>query len=366
MSKELVSALVQLGAERGIDRDSVLRAAEEAYAAALNRRHASSDIYVRLDPDSGSMRVFRARKVVEEVLVPGAEWTLGEAQSVKPDAVLGDLVETEEMDGEIGRIVAAQARQTLQARLVQIQRDQVMRSFAERQGEILTGVVMRVDRRNLVLDVGRAEAYLPSTELSPLDTFRIGENVKSLLLEVRTTVRGPEILLTRSHKNFVKKLFELEVPEIGTGLVEISAIAREPGHRSKVIVTAHQVGLDPVGTVVGQRGARVQAVVEELGGEKVDIIAFSDDPAEMIARALSPAPVLSVRVDETAKAATVTVPEHALSLAIGREGQNARLAARLTGYRIDIASDGTTAVPSSVSTAAPGAQDETAAVEGEA
>jgi len=236
--------------------------------------------------------------------------------------------------------VAAQARQTLQARLVQIQREQVMRSFAEREGEILTGVVMRVDRRNLVLDVGRAEAYLPSTELSPLDTFRIGENVKALLLEVRTTVRGPEILLTRSHKNFVKKLFELEVPELASGLVEITAIAREAGHRAKVIVNGHQVGLDPVGTVVGQRGARVQAVVEELGGEKIDIIAFTDDPAEMIGRALSPAPVVSVVVDENAKSAVVTVPEHALSLAIGREGQNARLAARLTGYRIDIASDG--------------------------
>jgi len=342
MSKELVGALVQLGAERGIDRESVLQAAEEAYAAALNRRHGAADIHVRLHPDTGSMRVFRARHVVEEISVPGAEWTLAEARATHPEAAVGELIETEEMSPEVGRIVAAQARQTLQARLVQIQREQVMRSFAERKGEILTGIVMRVDRRNLVLDLGRAEAYLPSTELSPLDTFRIGENVKALLLEVRTTVRGPEILLTRSHKSFVKKLFELEVPELGSGLVEITSIAREPGHRSKVIVSEHQVGLDPVGTVVGQRGARVQAVIEELGGEKVDIIAFTDDPAEMISRALSPAPIASVVVDESAKSAVVTVPEHALSLAIGREGQNARLAARLTGYRIDIASDGST------------------------
>lgn len=361
MSKELVGALVQLGAERGIDRESVLQAAEEAYAVALNRRHNSADIHVRLDPETGSMRVFRARRVVEGVVVPGAEWTVAEAQAEHPEAAVGALIETEEMNGDMGRIVAAQARQTLQARLVQIQRDQVMRSFAEREGEILTGVVMRVDRRNLVLDVGRAEAYLPSTELSPLDTFRIGENVKALLLEVRTTVRGPEILLTRSHKNFVKKLFELEVPEIGTNLVEISSIAREPGHRSKVIVTAHQVGLDPVGTVVGQRGARVQAVVEELGGEKVDIIAFADDPGEMIGRALSPAPVISVVVDEVARAAVVTVPEHALSLAIGREGQNARLAARLTGYRIDIASDGSGTSPTAELSVG-----EAVAVEGEA
>lgn len=202
MSKELVSALIQLGAERGIDRAAVLQAAEESYAVALNRRHTSSDIHVRLDPESGAMRVFRARRVVEEVLVPGAEWTPEEAQAAKPGAVAGDLIELEEMDGDMGRIVAAQARQALQQRLIQIQRDLIMESFAERAGEILTGVVMRVDRRNLVLDVGKAEAYLPATEQSQLDTFRIGENVKALLLEVRTTVRGPEILLTRTHKNF--------------------------------------------------------------------------------------------------------------------------------------------------------------------
>jgi transcription termination/antitermination protein NusA len=341
VSKELVSALIQLGAERGIDRAAVLLAAEESYAVALNRRHASSDIHVRLDPESGAMRVFRARRVVEEVLVPGAEWTPEEAQATKPGAVAGDLIELEEMDGDMGRIVAAQARQALQQRLIQIQRDLIMQSFAERAGEILTGVVMRVDRRNLVLDVGKAEAYLPATEQSQLDTFRIGENVKALLLEVRTTVRGPEILLTRTHKNFVKKLFELEVPELTAGTVEITSIAREPGSRTKIVVATKQVGLDPVGAVVGQRGARVQAVVEDLGGEKIDIIAYTDDAAEAIGRALSPAPVVSVTVDEAAKSATVVVPERALSLAIGAGGQNARLAARLTGFRIDIASDGT-------------------------
>ena len=340
MSKELVGALIQLGAERGIDRTAVLRAAEESYAIALNRRHATADIHVRLDPESGAMRVFRARRVVEEVLVPGAEWTLAEARLAKPDAAVGDLIELEELDAEIGRIVAAQARQALQQRLIQIQRDLIMQSFAERAGEILTGVVMRIDRRNLVLDVGRAEAHLPATEQSQLDTFRIGENVKALLLEVRTTVRGPEILLTRTHKNFVKKLFELEVPELAAGTVEIASIAREPGSRTKIVVASKMVGLDPVGAVVGQRGSRVQAVVEDLGGEKIDIIAHTDDPAEAIGRALSPATVVSVSVDETSKSAKVVVPERSLSLAIGAGGQNARLAARLTGFRIDIASDG--------------------------
>jgi N utilization substance protein A len=340
MSKELIGALVQLGAERGIDKESVLLAAEEAYAAALNRRHASGDIHVRLDPETGAMRVFRAHRVVEEVLDPRGEWDLQTAHDTKPDAAIGELIETEQMSPELGRIVAAQARQVLQARLIQIQRDAVMRSFAEREGEIVTGQVSRVDRRNLVLDLQKAEAYLPATEQSTLDTFRIGENVKALLLEVRQTIRGPEIHLTRTHKNFVKRLFEIEVPELLDGTVEMTAIAREPGNRTKIVVAAKQPGIDPVGAVVGQRGARVQAVVEDLGGEKIDIIAHTDDPAEMIGRALSPAPVVSVTVDEDSKSARVVVPERALSLAIGVGGQNARLAARLTGYRIDIASDG--------------------------
>lgn len=339
MSKELVNALVQLGAERGIDRESVLLAAEEAYAAALNRKHGCADIHVLLDPESGAMRVFRARRVVEEVLQPGAEWSLDEARAKKGDAAVGDLIETEELSPEIGRIVAAQARQTLQARLIQIQRDSVMRSFAERAGEIVTGVVARADRRNLVLDLGKAEGYLPATEQSALDTFRIGENVRALLLEVRSTVRGPEIMLSRTHKDFVRKLFEIEVPELGDGSVEIASIARDPGSRTKITVSSRLPGLDPVGAVVGQRGSRVQAIVEELGGEKIDIIGHVDDPAEMIARALSPAPVSSVSIDESARTARIIVPERSLSLAIGREGQNARLAARLTGYRIDIASD---------------------------
>ena len=339
MSKELISALIQLGAERGIDRDAVLQAAEESYAAALNRKHSSGDIHVQLNSDSGEMRVFRGRRVVEEVFNTGAEWSLAEAHAVDPSAVVGSLVETEQLSPEVGRIVAAQARQVLQARLVQIQRDTIMNSFMERAGEVVTGQVVRVDRRNLVLDLQKAEAYLPATEQSPLDTFRIGENVKALLLEVRQTVRGPEIQLTRTHKNFVKKLFEIEVPELLDGTVEITGIAREPGNRTKLMVASRQPGLDPVGAVIGQRGARVQAIVEDLGGEKIDIIAHTDDPAEMIGRALAPAPVLSVTVDEASTSAVVVVPERALSLAIGAGGQNARLAARLTGYRIDIKSD---------------------------
>ena len=317
----------------------LFRSAEEAYGAALNRKHASSDIHVRLDPESGAMRVFRARRVVDEVLQQGAEWTVDDARRTKADAAVGDLVETEELSPEIGRIVAAQARQTLQARLVQIQRDSVMRSFAEKAGGIVTGVVARADRRNLVLDLGKAEGYLPATEQSLLDTFRIGENVRALLLEVRTTVRGPEIMLSRTHKDFVRRLFEIEAPEIGEGSVEIVGLARDPGSRTKVTVRSRVPGLDAVGAVIGQRGSRVQAIVEELGGEKIDIIEHVDDAAEMIGRALSPAPVSSVMIDEATKTARIIVPERALSLAIGREGQNARLAARLTGYRIDIASD---------------------------
>jgi N utilization substance protein A len=211
------------------------------------------------------------------------------------------------------------------------------------EGEIITGVVSRVEPRAIILDVGRepnrVDAILATTEQSAMEHYRIGQHVKAYVLEVRRTTKGPQILVSRTHKGFLRRLFELEVPEIHAGTVEIRAIAREAGSRSKVAVASRQEGLDPVGATVGQRGARVQAVVAELGGEKIDIIPWSDDPAQLVANALSPAQVVGVRIDEEARIANVTVPERMLSLAIGREGQNARLAAKMTGWRIDIRSD---------------------------
>ena len=239
-----------------------------------------------------------------------------------------------------GRIGAQTAKQIVLQRIREVERDQVFDQFASREGELMTGTVNRVEPRAIILDVGKnVEAILATTEQSTLEHYRIGQNVKAFVLEVRRSTKGPQIFVSRTHKGFLKRLFELEVPEIHNGTVEIKAIAREAGSRSKVAVASRQEGLDPVGATVGQRGARVQAVVAELSGEKIDVIPWSDDPAVFVANALSPAQVISVDIDEEHRIASVTVPERMLSLAIGREGQNARLAARLTGWRIDIRSD---------------------------
>src|SRR5687767_7114419 len=251
------------------------------------------------------------------------------------------MVETEELDGDVfGRIGAQTAKQIVLQRIREVERDQVFDQFASREGEMITGSVNRVEPRAIILDVGKnVEAILATTEQSPVEHYRIGQNVKAFVLEVRRSARGPQVMVSRTHKGFLRRLFELEVPEIHAGTVEIKAIAREAGSRSKVAVFSRQDGLDPVGATVGQRGGRVQAVVAELGGEKIDIIPWNDDPAVFVANALSPAQVVSVTIDEDNRIANVTVPERMLSLAIGREGQNARLAAKLTGWRIDIRSD---------------------------
>ena len=250
-------------------------------------------------------------------------------------------MEIEELDGDtFGRIGAQTAKQVVLQRLREAERDAVFDQFADKEGELVTGTVNRVEPRAMILDMGKGvEGVLATTEQSPLEHYRIGQNVKAFVLEVRRTPRGPALFVSRTHKGFLKRLFELEVPEIHNGTVEIRAIAREAGSRSKVAVASRQEGLDPVGATVGQRGARVQSVVAELGGEKIDVIPWNDDPSAFVANALSPAQVLSVDIDTEHRIANVTVPERMLSLAIGREGQNARLAARLTGWRIDIRSD---------------------------
>ena len=341
MSRDFVGALLQLNAEKQVPRDHLIRTVEEAIAAAYRRVANEEDIHVRIDAESGRIRVFRARTAVSEVEDPLTQFTLDEARPFKTDAVLGDLVETEQLDSDtFGRIGAQTAKQIVLQRIREVERDQVFDSFVNREGELITGTVNRVEPRAIILDVGKnVEAILATTEQSPLEHYRIGQNVKAFVLEVRRTPRGPQILVSRSHKGFLRRLFELEVPEIHNGTVEIKAIAREAGSRSKVAVASRQDGLDPVGATVGQRGARVQAVVAELGGEKIDVIPWNDDPSQFVANALSPAQVEGVVIDEEARVANVIVPERMLSLAIGRGGQNASLAAKLTGWRINIRSD---------------------------
>jgi transcription termination/antitermination protein NusA len=341
MSRDFVGALLQLNAEKQVPREQLIRTVEEAIAMAYRRIANEEDIHVQINGDTGGIRVYRARWAVDEIEDPLTQFSLDEARGYKADVQRGDLVETEELDGEaFGRIGAQTAKQVVLQRLREAERDVVFDQFASREGELVNGTVNRVEPRAIILDMGKGvEAILATTEQSPLEHYRIGQNVKAYVLEVRRTPRGPALFVSRTHKGFLKRLFELEVPEIHNGTVEIRAIAREAGSRSKVAVSSRQDGLDPVGATVGQRGARVQAVVAELAGEKIDVIPWNEDPSQFVANALSPAQVLSVDIDQEHRIANVTVPERMLSLAIGREGQNARLAARLTGWRIDIRSD---------------------------
>ena len=341
MSRDFVGALLQLNAEKQISREQLIGAVEDGIQSAYRRVAGDEDIHVRIDAETGKIRVFRARRVVGEIEDEFTEMTVEQAHAIQPDAGLGDLVETEQLDGDVfGRIGAQTAKQIVLQRIREVERDQVFDQFASREGELITGTVNRVEPRAIILDVGKnVEAILATTEQSALEHYRIGQNVKAFVLEVRRSTKGPQIFVSRTHKGFLKRLFELEVPEIHSGTVEIKAIAREAGSRSKVAVASRQDGLDPVGATVGQRGARVQAVVAELSGEKIDVIPWNDDASLFVANALSPAQVISVDIDEEHRIASVTVPERMLSLAIGREGQNARLAARLTGWRIDIRSD---------------------------
>jgi N utilization substance protein A len=341
VSRDFVGALLQLNAEKQISREQLIGAVEDGIQSAYRRVAGDEDIHVRIDAETGKIRVFRARRVVGEIEDEFTEMTIEQAKAFDAGADLGDLVETEQLDGDVfGRIGAQTAKQIVLQRIREVERDQVFDQFASREGELMTGTVNRVEPRAIILDVGKnVEAILATTEQSTLEHYRIGQNVKAFVLEVRRSTKGPQIFVSRTHKGFLKRLFELEVPEIHNGTVEIKAIAREAGSRSKVAVSSRQDGLDPVGATVGQRGARVQAVVAELSGEKIDVIPWSDDASVFVANALSPAQVISVDIDEEHRIASVTVPERMLSLAIGREGQNARLAARLTGWRIDIRSD---------------------------
>ena len=361
MSRDFVGALLQLNAEKQVSREQLIRTVEEAIAAAYRRVANEEDIHVQIDADSGSIRVYRARVATTDPIEEEQQlthFTLDEAKRFKADAIPGELVETEQLDGDtFGRIGAQTAKQVVLQRLREAERDAVFDQFADREGELVNGTVNRVEPRAMILDMGKGvEGILATTEQSPLEHYRIGQNVKAYVLEVRRTPRGPALFVSRTHKGFLKRLFELEVPEIHNGTVEIRAIAREAGSRSKVAVASRQEGLDPVGATVGQRGARVQAVVAELGGEKIDVIPWNDDPGGFVANALSPAQVLSVDIDQEHRIANVTVPERMLSLAIGREGQNARLAARLTGWRIDIRSDVSVAEAKAAATKGPEAE----------
>lgn len=340
MNQEFLEALAQLEKERGIKKEVLLEALEAALVSAYKKNFSSAqNVRVQIDRGTGEVKVFARKVVVDKVEDPRLEVSLAEAKEIDPRYEIEDIVEFEVTPREFGRIAAQNAKQVVVQRIREAERGIIFEEFADREGDIVTGIIQKFEQKNVLLDLGRAEAILAASEQMPSDVYRPGERLKAYVLEVNRTTKGPQILVSRTHPGFLKRLFELEVPEIHDGTVEIKAIAREAGMRSKMAVWARDPNVDPVGACVGPRGMRVQAVVNELRGEKIDIIKWSGIPEEFIASALSPARVVGVALEEEGRVARVLVPENQLSLAIGKEGQNARLAAKLTGWKIDIKSE---------------------------
>jgi transcription termination/antitermination protein NusA len=342
MNAEMIAALRELEREKGIAFETILQGLEEAMASAYKtwwkqENPDADDDFVGfravIDPENGDLRMWK--QDLEEIEVPAAD---EESEPTLEMKVLGEE-EVEVTDEFKGRIGAQTAKQVIFQKLRDAEREMTYEEFAGREGDVVTGIVQQQERRYTLLDLGKVEALLPQAEQVPSEPYRHGERLKAFITEVRKGTKGPQIVVSRSHPGLLKSLFAMEVPEIDEGIVEIKAVAREPGHRSKIAVISNEPGVDPVGACVGPKGSRVRMVVNELRGEKIDVVPWSDDAAEFVANALQPAKVREVRTDEATGTAMVVVPDYQLSLAIGKEGQNARLAARLTGWRIDIKSE---------------------------
>ncbi|MCG8348156.1 MAG: transcription termination factor NusA [Chloroflexales bacterium] len=342
MKSDFYTAISQIAAERGIPKEAIIDVMEKALITAYKRTLGNNpppmEVIVRLDPQTGMARVFAEKQVVDEVFDDRFEIELEDAQRVKPDVELGDTVSVESTPNDFGRIAAQTAKQVVLQGIKEVEREYIYGEYMDREGELITATVQRTAKGNVILEIGKAEAILPPKEQVDADRYYHGQRLKVYLTEIRREERGPRLIASRTHKNLILRLFEMEVPEIYNGTVEIKSIAREPGLRTKVAVAARQEGIDPVGSCVGMRGIRIQNIVNELNGEKIDVVQWSSDPKEFIANALSPAQVVEVHLNEDDHSAMVIVPDKQLSLAIGKEGQNVRLAAKLTGWRIDIKS----------------------------
>lgn len=340
MSVELITALAQLEREKGISKEIVLEALEAALIKAYSRNFGSAqNVKVHVNRQTGAVKVYALKTVVETPTDRLVEISLEEARQKNPEYQLGDVVEEEATPKAFGRIAAQTARQVVVQRLREVERGMIFDEYADREGDIVTGIIQRVENRHVIVDLGRIEAQLPPAEQIPGEAYRYGDRCKTYVLEVKRTPKGPLVILSRSHPGLLKRLFELEIPEVHDGTVEIKSIAREAGQRSKVAVFSRDANVDAVGACVGPKGMRVQAIVSELRGEKIDIVPWSSDCGQFVASALSPAKVVAVDCKEDAKLARVVVPDYQLSLAIGKEGQNARLAAKLTGWKVDIRSE---------------------------
>jgi len=338
MKSEFLLAITQLSAEKNLSKEVVLAAVEQALASAYRKDNfaVNQNIEVKIDPDTGKVAVWAEKVAVEMPSDSRREISLEEARLINPDVQLDEAVMVEATPHNAGRIAAQTAKQVILQRLHEAEHSAIFEEYAGKEGDIISGVVQRIEPRQVLIDLVRTEAVLPPAEQMPNERYRVGQRLRVILLEVMRTPKGPRVMVSRSHPDLVKRLFEMEVPEVFNGTVEIKSIAREAGHRTKVAVAARQEGIDPVGCCVGLRGIRIQNIVNELSGEKIDVVLWSPDTAAFIASALSPAQIVTVELDNEEGVATVVVPDRQLSLAIGREGQNARLSAKLAGWKIDI------------------------------
>lgn len=337
MNLELLTALEDIEKEKGIPKKLLLEAIEAALISAYKKNFGSSqNVKVQIDETTGEVGVYSQKEVVEEAEDDNLQISLEEARKINPDSDPGDIIETEVTPANFGRIAAQTAKQVVIQRIREAEREIVYEEFHNREGDIITGIVQRRMGNNVIIDIGKTEALLIPSEQMPNDEYNPGQRIKVYILEAKQTTKGPRVLVSRSHPGLLKRLFELEVPEIHDGIVLINSVAREAGSRSKMAVSSVNSEVDPVGACVGPKGMRVQAVVDELQGEKIDIVRWEEEVADFIANSLSPARVIDVILQEEEKVARVIVPDYQLSLAIGKDGQNARLAAKLTGWKIDI------------------------------
>lgn len=337
MNIEFLEALRDLEKERNISADVILEAIEAALISAYKKNFGSSqNVRVEINRETGDYHVYSRKTIVEELEDARMEISLAEAEKINPGYEPGDIYEVEVTPKDFGRIAAQTAKQVVVQRMREAERNVIFDEYINMEGDILTGVIQRIENRNVFLDIGKTEAIITPNEQIPGEDYRYGDRIKVYMVEIKKTNKGPQIVVSRTHPGLLKRLFEAEVPEIYDGIVEIKSIAREAGNRSKIAVYSKDENVDSLGACVGAKGMRVQNIVDELRGEKIDIVKWSDDPVEFISNALSPAKVLEVLIASEEKFARVVVPDYQLSLAIGKEGQNARLAVKLTGWKIDI------------------------------
>lgn len=340
MSIDFIEALSEIEREKGISKEILIDAIEAALISSYKRNfNAAQNVRVDINRATGVIKVFARKTVVDEVMDSRHEISVQAAREVNPNYLLNDVCEIEVTPREFGRIAAQTAKQVVTQRIREAERGLIYNAFIDKADDIVNGIVQRQDLRNVYIDLGKVEAVLPLNEMMPNEKFKHGDRVKAYITKVENTTKGPQIILSRTHPGLLKRLFELEVPEIFDGVVEIKSVAREAGQRSKIAVYSRNPEVDPVGSCVGPKGMRVQTIVNELRGEKIDIVRWSEDVEEYVANALSPSKVVTVDVHDEEKMARVIVPDYQLSLAIGIKGQNARLAAKLTGWKIDIKSE---------------------------